>query len=182
MIETDPLVQRAVCENCQAEVSTETYCSSCGFPVNGNEEEKTNFRGKISSNKYWLAEAEKKIRESKIVIYVLAGITLIFGLIQGFSQDDTAGMVVNIIICLLYLICAAWSAKNPFAAILTSFIIYLTVQIISAIVEPVTLVQGLLWKVIFIGAFVKGIRSASEAQKHMKELSAHKVHVVEYEH
>jgi len=182
MNEIDTLTHPNTCENCRSSIAEEKFCSSCGFPVQGTDEEKNEFRGKISSNKYWLAEAEKKIRESKIVIYVLAGLMLIMGLIAGFGPaEDIAGMVVSIVICLLYLICAAWATKNPFAAILTSFILYLTIQIVAAIAEPITLVQGILWKIIFIGAFIKGIRSASEAQKHMKELKAHKVHSLEYD-
>lgn len=48
------------------------------------------------------------------------------GLINLLAQDDVASFVANLVLCLTYLILAAWATKNPFAAILTAFVLYLT--------------------------------------------------------
>ncbi|MFZ6010643.1 MAG: hypothetical protein ACOYXT_09870 [Bacteroidota bacterium] len=168
--------QKSACDNCRAEIVYEKFCPSCGFPVNGTDQEKSDYRAKIGSSKYWLKEAEAKINNAKMFIYVLAGLTFLMGIFQGTMQDDFVTMIVNFVICLIYLICAAWANKSPFGAILTCFIVYLTIQIISAIAAPASIFSGIIWKVIIIAAFVKGIRSASEAQKYIKELQQYKVH------
>ena len=115
-------------------------------------------------------EAEKELKKPKIIILVLAGIVLVTGLYQGFVKDDFATMIVNLCISLLYLILAAWCSKNPFGAILTALIVYITINVINAFVDPASLFQGIILKIIFIGALVKGIRSARDAQEHLAEL------------
>jgi hypothetical protein len=169
-----PISPSLACDNCEAPISIEKFCSACGFPMQGSDQEKSDYRAQVSSAKYWLNEAQKKINEAKIVIYVLAGIMVIFGLIQGFALDDFATMVVCLVIAILYLIFAAWSNTNPFGAILTSFIVYLTLQLVGVILDPASLFSGMLWKVLFIIAFIKGIRSAKEAQGYMKDLARFK--------
>ena len=167
-------VSSQTCDNCNAAISTEKFCTSCGFPVNGTDEEKTEYKGKIIVSQHSLKEAEEKIGTAKNVIYILAGLTFLGALYSGLAKDDYPAMIVDLVICLLYLILAYWANKNPFGAILTCFIVYLTLQIVLAIVSPVTIVSGILWKIIFIGAFIKGIQSASEAQKLMKQLKQYK--------
>lgn len=167
-------VSARTCDNCTAAISTEKFCTSCGFPVNGTEEEKTEYKGKIIVSQFSLQEAEEKIRKARNIIYILAGLTFLGAMITGIANDDYPTMMANLVICLLYLILAYWANKNPFGAILTCFIVYLTLQIVLAILAPATIVSGILWKVIFIGAFIKGIQSASEAQKLMKQLEQYK--------
>jgi hypothetical protein len=174
MENTELTTPALVCDNCQAPIADEKFCSACGYPMQGTPQEKSSYRAEVQRARHWLKEADKKINEAKIVIYVLAGIMFIFGLIQGFAADDFPTMIACIIISILYLIFAAWSNTNPFGAILTSFVVYLTLQIIGAIADPATLFHGMLLKIIFIGAFIKGIRSAKEAQGYMRDLERFK--------
>jgi hypothetical protein len=74
----------------------------------------------------------------------------------------------------IYLILAAWSNKNPFGAILTAFIIYITLIVINAFFDPATIIQGIIIKIFFIGALIKGTRSAKEAEGFKKELEKFK--------
>jgi hypothetical protein len=164
------------CEHCQAEnPSDKKFCTQCRFPIAGTTEEKGRFRSDIAKNKILLKSAEEEMQSARNIIYVLAGFSIIMGLIFFFAHDDTASLVVYWLIGILYLALAAWCSTNPFSAILTAFIIYLTLQVVSAFIDPATLVSGILWKVLFIGAFVKGIRSASEARNYMRELEKFKV-------
>lgn len=159
------------CENCSApSEAAQKYCTSCGFPVLGSPDEKGKFRIAVSNRKRFLKEAQEKTKTAKIIIYVLAGLFLLTGLYEGFANDDFATMIVDLLVSLLYLILAAWSDKNSFGAILTAFIVFLTLHVVNAFVNPASIFQGLFLKIFFIGAFVKGIRSATEAQQHLKEL------------
>lgn len=173
---TDAVVSAIHCEHCNAENAPDKkFCTQCRYPIGGTDEEKHKFRGDIHLSKIRLKDAEDKIRTARIIIYVLAGFCLIAGLIAYFGQDDAATLMVNGLICILYLGLSAWVSSNPFGALLTAFIIYLTLILVNAIIDPVTLLSGILWKVIFIGALVKGIRSATEARTLMRELEKAKV-------
>jgi len=70
----------------------------------------------------------------------------------------------------VYLILAAWCNKNPFGAILTAFVLYISLMVLNAFLDPVTLFHGIIIKIFFIGAFIRGTRSAQEAQTLMTEL------------
>src|SRR5258706_112174 len=159
------------CENCGCPCpNNQKFCSKCSFPINGTAEEKNQFKAKVSGHKFLAKEAEKELKKPRIIICVLAGIVFLMGLYQGLANDDFVTMIVNLCISLLYLILAAWANKNPFGAILTALIVYITINVINAFVEPLSLFQGIILKIIFIGAFIKGIRSAKDAQEHLAEL------------
>ena len=151
------------------------FCSSCSYPISGSLEERQQFVATVGRHKLLIKRAKEKISNAKIIIYLIAGFTFLAGLFAYFKFDDFNLMIVNLFLSLLYLIMAAWADKNPFAAILTAFIVYITVILINAVVSPGSLFSGILWKVIFIAAFIKAIRSAQEAQESMKELEKYKI-------
>jgi cell division protein FtsW (lipid II flippase) len=146
------------------------YCTQCSFPINGTEEEKRSFRLSVSSRKRLLSDAEDKIKNARYIIYALAALFFVSGIILGVVNDDFVTMIVNLFICVLYLILAAWCTKNPFGAFLTAFIIYVTLIVVNAFFNPATLLSGLVMKIICIGALITGIRSAKEAQGYLSEL------------
>ena len=160
-----------ICENCKASNSADLkFCPNCSFPIGGSEHDKYQFRLKVSNNKRLIKNAKEKIQSAKTIMYVLAGLTFVVGLYAGLGEDNYEGLMINLILSVLYLIMVAWADKNPFAAILTAFIIYITINLLNAFFEPATLFQGIILKIIFIGGFIKGIKSAQEAQESLKEL------------
>ena len=160
-----------ICENCRSQQSNEKkFCSSCSFPVQGTDEEKSSFRLRLSSRKRFLKDAEQKTRSATTMIYVAAGLFFVSGLITFFATDDFAILLVNLVICVVYLILAVWSSRNAFAAILTALLIYLTIQLINVMTIPGSLFSGIIIKIVIIAAFVKGIKAALEAKGLLVEL------------
>jgi len=163
--------ENLVCGNCQNAVSIALkFCSSCSYPVAGTETEKSTFRSDMGIRRRMLKQAEEKVKTAKIIIYVLAGITFITAMVNGFVNDDFVTMIVNLSLSLLYLILAAWSDRNSFGAILTAFLIYITIIVMNFFFEPSSLFGGIWMKAFMIIAFIKGIRSAKEAQDLFAEL------------
>ncbi|HEX7014654.1 MAG TPA: hypothetical protein VF191_04030 [Cyclobacteriaceae bacterium] len=161
----------AVCEHCNAiNGPLNKYCSQCSYPIRGSEEEKASFQLTVSSRRRFLDDAMGKIKSARKVIYGLAALFFIFGLYMGFGEDDFATMMVNLILCVIYLVLAAWCNQNPFGAILTAFIIYLTLIVVNMLIDPATLFHGIIIKLVIIAWLVKGIRSAHEAKGYLREL------------
>lgn len=129
----------------------------------------------MGHHKLLIRQAKEQIGTAKIIIYVIAGFQFLFGFFVYFQTEDFLTLIVSIFMALLYLILASWADKNPFPAILTAFILYVTVILINAVIDPATIISGILWKIIFIGAFIKAIRSAQDAQTSMKELEKYKI-------
>jgi len=51
-----------------------------------------------------------------------------------------------------------WAKKNPFAAIVTALCIYLSVIVLNAIIDPLTIFDGIIVKLIAIPALINGVR------------------------
>lgn len=171
-----PETSSILCPNCNTESpSTQKFCSSCSYPITGTLEERSQFAATIGKHKLNIKRAKEQISNAKMIIYLISGLTFLFGLILYFQTEDFVTLIVNICMCLLYLIMAAWADKNPFAAILTAFIIYVTFILVNAFIEPGTLFSGLIMKIIVIGGFIKAIRSAQQAQEAIKELEKYKI-------
>ncbi len=148
------------------------FCQACGFPMKGTEEEQRSYRLRISSRKRLLADANKKISNAKTALFVLAGLVTLYGVIMFFSEDDTASLIGALLIAIIYLGLAAWASKNPFGAILTGMIIYLTLWVLDILVDPSAIYSGIIIRILIIGAFVKGIKSAREAKVLLQQIPA----------
>ncbi|HEY5749389.1 MAG TPA: hypothetical protein VIU12_25150 [Chryseolinea sp.] len=96
------------------------------------------------------------------MLYLLAGINIVLGLLAGFGADNFPSMISSICVALLFLILTAWADRNPFGAILTAFIVYLTLNVVNTIDNPTLLFRGIPSKIICVIAFVGGIRSARQ--------------------
>lgn len=170
-MEPFPMLPDVTCENCSTRnPGDKKFCSQCSFPIGGNEDEQRSFRLLVSSRKRLLSDAEDKIKRAKYAIYILAGVFFLFGGIAGLANDDMPTLVVNLSLSILYLIFAAWCTRNPFGAILTAFIVYVTILVANAFIDPVSIASGVILKIFVIAALINGIRSAQEGVGYLKEL------------
>lgn len=161
----------SVCENCQATYTIgQKFCTTCSYPLGGEEWEKRDFRLNIARQSTLIKQSAQKVKNARNIVYFMAAAFIITGLIFGFTLDDFPTMMVNGFLCLTFLIIAAWCERNPFGALLTAFVLYLTVQVVGAIIEPSSIASGIVMKLIFVFGLVKGIQSAREGQMAAKEL------------
>jgi hypothetical protein len=67
---------------------------------------------------------------------------------------------VNYFLALVMFVIFAWSKKAPFSAFVTALSIYLGVIVLSAILDPKTIIQGIIVKIAVIAALINGIKAA----------------------
>jgi len=72
-------------------------------------------------------------------------------------------LVVNLILAAIMVVLAWWSKRRALPAILIATAVFVVVQVTSAILDPRTLMQGLVVKAIVIIVLVKGIKGAISA-------------------
>lgn len=102
--------------------------------------------------------------EEHEILEPIDGVTYTAGeLRQRVVWERRGVLVVNLILATLMLVLAWWSKRRPLPAILIATAIFVVVQIAGAIVDPRTLVQGLIVKVIVIVVLVRGIKGAISA-------------------
>jgi len=179
-MEITPNTELNLCGCCYKPVNIDdTFCEACGYPLKGSEFEQKEFIATRNIKESDLETANEKIKKASNVLYWIAGATAVVGLLlfmiayvkDGDNSEQVATLIVNLVLAIIYLALASWSSKKPFAAIVSGFSLYIIVIILSAIANPVTIAQGIIIKCIFIGYFIKGIKSAMEAEDLKKELN-----------
>lgn len=79
---------------------------------------------------------------------------------QMISFEYYGVFAVNFFLALVMFAIFFWSKKSPFAAFVTALSVYLGVMVLSAIVDPKTIIQGVIVKVAVIVALTTGIKAA----------------------
>ncbi len=158
--------QTMSCSHCGKEMdATATFCDHCGYPENGTDQQKSAFIGKLAFNRTWNEEAKEKIKSARNTLYVLSGIMAVFGFIQYGFHESVVALGIDFGLSLIYLALAFWTDSKPLIAVLIGLLLYLTLIVVNAIVDPTSLFRGIIWKVVIISFLGKGIYSASSIKK-----------------
>ncbi|WP_299884888.1 hypothetical protein [uncultured Lacinutrix sp.] len=164
-METAETLGELTCTHCELPIIENTaFCPECGYPEKGDEQDVAKFYAKRVMAKNKNMDAEEKIKSARNTLFVMAGLVMLFGFFSFFVNDDYVTLIINFIICCIYLLLGGWSKEKPLIALLLGLLLYITTIIISAIIEPSSLIKGILWKIIIIGYLGKGIYSASSTK------------------
>lgn len=158
--------EQLVCSFCKIEIKKDVvYCPNCGHPENGTDKERAQFFAKRAMQKNKNIDAGQKIKSARNTLFVLSGLVIVFGFVMYSSSGSTIELAMNFFVAFIYLALAFWSEKKPFIALLVGLLLYITLIAVSAIIEPLSLVKGFIWKIIIISYLGKGLYSANELRK-----------------
>ncbi len=161
------------CSKCQTALrENEIFCPQCGFPERGTEQEKSHFNLRIRRRKELLEEFQKKVNTGQVILYIIASLFFLSGVVFSFLQEEEAiaVFVTFVILSCIYVGLAIWSNYQPFPALLTGFLLYVSIILLDLALDPASVLQGIVIKVVFIVVFIKGISSAREAKELKEEL------------
>ena len=153
---------------------SDLFCPNCAFPQGGTQVEMQKFLLEVLRKKNLFKDKKKAIKKARNILFILAGLNFVFAIIFGLLKTDTNLTIFFscLIGAIIYFALGMWSQIQPFPAILSGFFVYIVTQVLSAIADPTTIYQGLLWKVIIISGFVYGYKGVKDSQKLEKELDA----------
>ncbi|MDQ3111245.1 MAG: hypothetical protein M3R17_15255 [Bacteroidota bacterium] len=152
------------------------YCPSCGFPQRGTEEEQKKF---ITAKRLLVIKLEgmhdniKKSRNALFGVAALYGVSYIILALQiGWPA-----IIEGSILCGIFIGLGLWANKNPYPAVLTGLILFILFIIISAIGNPVSIIGGIIWKIIILTAMIYGLKAAKDAKDVTADLEAAQVNL-----
>jgi hypothetical protein len=144
------------CYCCKSEYDeSDSFCGTCGFPLKGTHAEQKKFSINYANNRHDKQIIEKQVREARIVLFVIAAFTVLQGFIQYYKEASGILLMINLILAVIYAGLGFWAGYRAFAAIFTGLLIYLSIIILNAVFVPLSILSGLLLKIIFIAAFIK---------------------------
>jgi hypothetical protein len=153
------------------------YCPSCGFPQNGPEEEQKRFvthKRILLGNLDQVGTSMKKARNGLFGAAALYGLSYILGAVQ--SRGDSAIILIEgAIVVATFLGLAIYASRNAYAAALAGLIVFVTLMVAYAIVNPITIISGILWKVIILSSLIYGLKAARDYKRLHAELKENKI-------
>ena len=151
------------CSNCESEMKGDNiFCTQCGFPEKGNEEQRSRFHARRVLDTRRTDEALKHIKSGRNSLFVIAAIAFLFGLVYFFSKQDTATFVTSTILAIFYILLGFWSQKKPLMAFLLAGLLFLTTLVTNALIDSSTIYQGIILKIFIIFYLYRGVNSALE--------------------
>lgn len=172
---TDP----SVCYYCKTSPldAAVTYCPSCGFPQRGAEDEQKKF---ITDKRVMLIKLEgmhDQVKKARNMLFLAAGIYALSYLLGALLIAPSAILFIEgAIVCGAFVGFGIWANKNPYPAVLTGLIVYVTLIILyAAIVGLFTIVSGILFKIIILSGLIYGLKAAKDAKQFEEELKAQKI-------
>lgn len=96
------------------------------------------------------------------VAIMTAGAGVVFSAMLPAELESArrAILVTNLVLGGFYLAMWAWAKKNLLGATATALTVFVAVIVINAAIDPLTLTQGLLVKILFTVALVSSVREA----------------------
>jgi predicted RND superfamily exporter protein len=78
---------------------------------------------------------------------------------QTVEREPYLVLGLNWLLALIMAGLYLWSRRSPFPAVIAALAVFVVVHVANAVVDPVTIVKGIILKVIAIIALVKGVRA-----------------------
>ncbi|HLP52774.1 MAG TPA: zinc ribbon domain-containing protein [Chitinophagales bacterium] len=166
-----PIIEN--CPTCKKAVSPEAkFCDSCGYPVGGSTFDKNEFEYAYEVKRYELEKAQGVVKNGVTTLYVLSGLILLADLVVYYTTDNVGFLIAGILLPVMFVGLAQWAKVKPFTALVVALVLYVTLILSDVFVNPASIVQGIILKIIVISALVKAVRGAKDAQNIMGELEA----------
>jgi len=147
------------------------FCETCNYPFEGTEKEKAIHIGQFVTKKGVTVDSEIHINRSRSILLIIAVINA-FAIVMGLSDSEAYSMVdivFNIVITAVFILCAVTIKKNPFIKILIPFLLLLFINLLNFIVDPNTIAQGIVLKVIYIGSLGYSLYLVKSAENFRKK-------------
>lgn len=171
----------SACPHCQLEVSEQAlFCEQCGkavrvepgYPrfVDVTKEFATSAAGQT-------LQAAELLKQAKAAFGALLGVAILTLLgalvIYAIGQDGpkaareemAAAALVTATLSALFFGLAFWARRQPLPAAVTGLTIYVTLQVIAAVLNPATLPQGFVLKVIIILVLARAVKAGAMHRK-----------------
>lgn len=192
-----PATTPALCPACGAQQAPAArFCEQCGGAVPPKPPKRPiaahAHRGALQRARAKAVDSElSAIRQARICLGIIAGLLLLaaalgwFGMESELTKARQSGAYIrdgvvaqiktliaaNVVLSVGFVGLAIWAGRNAFAAVLTGLVLYVCLILASAAVAPITLVQGIVIKVIIIGLLVGGIRAALRQRQRQRQAS-----------
>jgi hypothetical protein len=155
------------------------FCTSCGkaLPtaassgprVLGNKDLGSSGAARTLRTDELKAQARKAAGALMAVAVVFAIYGTLFGLggaqLAGGQHFLSADVILNYVVAALFLGLFFWARKSPLPAAIVGLVIFLTLQLYMATLDPILLTRGIIFKIVIIVVLIQAIQAGILSRK-----------------
>lgn len=128
----------------------------------------------FTEEEFSTVQYDKRIRQARNAIFVVAGAQVVMGTILAFlGPEETRYYTLAVVVFIgaIFVALGFWTKRKPLTAISVALALYAGLIILDAVLDPSTITQGIILKVLILVYLSKGLKDAYEAQKIKNALS-----------
>ena len=112
------------------------------------------------------SETTKTINKGRVALFIIAGLYTIVGFMEAFTIQghELIFGVIDWFIAAVFVGLGIWSYRKASLAMIIGLVFYVLIVLLLALVEPSTIVSGILWKILIVTYLVYGIKTAREEE------------------
>lgn len=114
----------------------------------------------FTTQKDEIKNAKARVREARIILYVIAAFTFIASIRLLFNNANITEFALNLVLASLFVYLGFLAEKKAFAAILIAGLIYIALTLLYGFMNPSTLTKGIIIKGLVIAALIRGAYGA----------------------
>lgn len=130
------------------------------------------------------AELRAQIKKASGALLIVAilqvlGTVLIYFLMSstelGKRASDADRLTVTVVmsaIAVLFFGLYAWSRKNPFPAAVVGLVVFVTIHLADALVDPTTILQGIIVKIIVVAILIRAVKAGVRYRQLKRQATA----------
>jgi len=158
------------CPYCKTEFETQPeVCDNCVYPFSATEKERSKFVAQQILKKGAIEDAKENIAKSRIVLFILAGVNIIFPFFLYLNSPfGTIAITMSVFIGLIFLMFGIFLNKKPMLFISLSLGFLITLYLLELLIAPPLFFKGLLWKGVFVAVLGFSFGSVVKSNKMLK--------------
>jgi hypothetical protein len=148
-----------ICPACKNVNTNESvFCSTCEYPFQGTEKEKSIHIGRFISKKGILVDADDSIRKSQNILLLVIGLNVLYMVFNfDFLINNKIILLLDVLIIISFGVCAFMMKKAPVLFTIIPLIIILALYVLNFIFDPRSILNGILLKIIIVGTLVYSV-------------------------
>lgn len=147
-------------------------CIKCQFPFEGTEKEKSIHIGRFIGDKGIIFDAEDALVKSRNLLFIAAGLYALPVVINiSALLTDLFVLGFNILVIITFVISGVFLKKSPLTFLILPLALLLAIYTINFLIDPNTLLQGILFKLLIISSLVYSIYNFTASEKFKKKFN-----------
>jgi hypothetical protein len=146
------------CHRCDERLSAGAgYCDACGARVIDDVD-----------REWKRTQLEPHLKQGRQALVAMAVIYALTGIVFALILDAPAVLVVNLALSAIHFGLWRWAFSSLLPAVVTALALFVTVHAAEAIIDPSSIVRGIILKVIILVVLYRAVRAGLEARPYLE--------------